>query len=412
MTRGPVDGKLLLSYLWAIPMSSGESDQVFARARENALLKRLDGKLRDDWAAAEAFLFLEGEPLNRWVLATSPLAAAIGDETLRCELIVTWHPGYRAMTLVVALTVADSGTVSARDFDRAIALVQSFQGRPCAHPGRDAEIHGRYRKTPFPSVRAAVDAVFDELTAGTVDEEMKRGAWCVELRAAHGHPADKTVPADPRPFYGLATGDEGWRFVPNAVAATALGEPWGTREFVAVYSMATGIICINHKGADYVERQHEFTREHFGQAEPYFALDTAVAGLDHGALFVLERVLVRLALADRWLHSAHPELTGPDRARDAATRTRLLRGSLDDILQLLNALLPPEVDSLERRVSTRMGVERTIQQLDRQAEAMDEETRYAYESVVSARVTRLTAVTVVLTVVTIVLGVLQVLVSL
>ncbi|MFD6072883.1 hypothetical protein ACFWGA_37245, partial [Amycolatopsis lurida] len=94
------------------------------------------------------------------------------------------------------------------------------------------------------------------------------------------------------------------------------------------------------------------------------------------------------------------------------SRTRLLRGSLDDILEMLHSVLPPEIDSLERRLVTSMGVERIIAQLDRQAEAMDEETRYAYENTVSARVTRLTVVTVVLTVVTIVLGVLQVLVSL
>lgn len=96
----------------------------------------------------------------------------------------------------------------------------------------------------------------------------------------------------------------------------------------------------------------------------------------------------------------------------ANRKRRLLRGSLDDLLEMLNSVLPPEIDSLERRLVTTMGVERVIQHLDRQAEAMDDETRYSYESVVSARVTRLTVVTVILTVVTIILGVLQVLVSL
>ena len=89
-----------------------------------------------------------------------------------------------------------------------------------------------------------------------------------------------------------------------------------------------------------------------------------------------------------------------------------MRGSLDDLLLMLNSVLLPEVDSLERQVIIKMGVERMISRLDRQAQAMDEETRYAYESLVSRRVTRLTVLTIILTVVTIVLGALQVLVSL
>jgi hypothetical protein len=129
-------------------------------------------------------------------------------------------------------------------------------------------------------------------------------------------------------------------------------------------------------------------------------------------LFILERVLIRMALADQWLHRAQQGRGEPVDSSRSATRERLLRGSLDDILEMLNSVLPPEIDSLERRLVTSMGVDRIIRQLDRQAEAMDEETRYSYESVVSARVTRLTVVTVVLTIVTIILGVLQVIVTL
>ena len=343
------------------------------------------------------------------------VAIGIGDETLPCRLIITRRADYRAVTLIVAIIVpGQANKVSDVDIDLAIALLQGLDDHPCTHLDRKdtREVHGRYRGNRYSSIRGAVVAAFEELTADFgVSGGLDRKAWCVELRGYHGHPAHEPVSADPRPFYGLATGDEGWRFVPMAVAAERLGPYWGTRTFVAVYTMESGAVCLNNKGSDYIDRQHEFTQKHFGEAASYFALDSEVAGLDHGTLFVLERVLVRLAQADQSLHQAQP-LTGPDMSKRSFNRNRLMRGSLDDLLLMLNSVLLPEVDSLERQVIIKMGVERMISRLDRQAQAIDKETRYAYESLVSRRVTRLTVLTIILTVVTIVLGALQVLVSL
>jgi hypothetical protein len=413
MSTWPVEGKLLLSYLWAVPMADAESERLLARGTGTGTLEPLPGKLGEEWAHAEDFLIIGTGRPARYQLTGAPLAVGSGPEILPANAIVTWHAGYHTMTVVVAVTVTGRrDQVLAADTDLAIAVLQSLEDRPAALPGEGAQVHGLLRGKRHRSVHHAVTAALGQLVDGTRFPELQRRSWCVELRGYHGYPAGRTVSGDPRPFYGLATGDEGWRFVPAELAAERLGEPWGTRVFVAVYPTASGTVCLNAKGADYVGHQREFTQRYFGREEPYFALDSEVAGLDHGTLFALERVVVRLALADRWLRQVErrPEdLGGPGKA---AARTRLLRGSLDDIQQLLNSLLPPEVDSLERRLVTSMGVDRIIRQLDRQAEAMDEETRYSYESEVSGRVTRLTVVTVVLTVVTIVLGVLQVIVSL
>ncbi|MGY6654358.1 hypothetical protein ACXIZN_19505 [Amycolatopsis sp. TRM77291] len=392
---------LLLTFAWAVPLSEREAGKVLDGGRDRGLLAHLDGKLGEEWTAAENFLASYTRPPRRRVLRKRRLSIRVGTAGLPCELVVTWHPAYHAMTLVLATTISGAAEGPAAEFDLAIAVLQSLQGRETAN-GENG-LHGAYGEKTFPSLLKTVTHIFEDLTRGCgLTEGLSRKGWCVELRSHDGHPPAQRVAADPRPYYGLATSDEGWRFVPREVARDALGPSWGTRSFVAAYTMAGGIVCLNSKDSDYVEHQDELMRGPFGAAEPYFAIDSEIGGLDHGMLFILERVLIRMALADQWLASM----------KKSGSRTRLLRGSLDDILEMLHSVLPPEIDSLERRLVTSMGVERIIAQLDRQAEAMDEETRYAYENTVSARVTRLTVVTVVLTVVTIVLGVLQVLVSL
>lgn len=392
---------LLLTFAWAVPLSEREAGKVLDGGRDRGLLAHLDGKLGEEWTAAENFLASYTRPPRRRVLRKRRMSIRVGAAGLPCELVVTWHPAYHAMTLVLATTITGAADGPAAEFDLAIAVLQSLQGRETTN-GENG-LHGGYGEKTFPSLLKTVTHIFEDLTRGCgLTEGLGRKGWCVELRSHDGHPPAQRVAADPRPYYGLATSDEGWRFVPREVARDALGPSWGTRSFVAAYTMAGGIVCLNSKDSDYVEHQDELMRGPFGAAEPYFGIDSEIGGLDHGMLFILERVLIRMALADQWLASM----------KKSGSRTRLLRGSLDDILEMLHSVLPPEIDSLERRLVTSMGVERIIAQLDRQAEAMDEETRYAYENTVSSRVTRLTVVTVVLTVVTIVLGVLQVVVSL
>ncbi|QFU88130.1 hypothetical protein [Amycolatopsis sp. YIM 10] len=400
---GATRNKLLLSFAWPVPMTKREADAVFRPGR--GLLEPLGGRLGTEWSVAEGFLTSGAEPPNRYRF-TASLAVGDGESSIPCGLIVTWHPAYRTTTLLVTATISGRDEVlETSDVDRAIAVLHSLHRRT-AEPGF---LHGRYREVRYPSLRAAVGQAFAELIDGCgVPETLDRNGWCVELRGYDGRPPEATVDADPRPFYGLAHGDEGWRFVPRNVARRSLGDAWGTRTFLAMYPVSAGIVCLNNKGDEYSSHQAQLARRYFGRAEPYFELDTEVGGLDHGGLLVLERVLIRMALAHQWLRQAQRELAEAAGESRVVNRHRLLRGSLDDILQMLNSVLPPEVDSLERRLITNMGVERIVRQLDRQAEAMDEETRYAYESTVSDRVARLTVVTVILTVVTIILGVLQV----
>ncbi|UJW28226.1 hypothetical protein L3Q67_23365 [Saccharothrix sp. AJ9571] len=321
---GATRNKLLLSFAWPVPMATREAEVVFRPNRE--LLEPLTGKPGTDWSVAEGFLTTHTEQPSRYRF-TTPLAIGEGDAKVPCGLTATWHPAYHATTLLITATISGRGGVlETSDVDRTIAVLHSLNRRPAELGEAPAAVHGWYRDVRYPSLRAAVAQAYAELTDGCdVVEPLDRNGWCIELRGYDGRPPDATVAADPRPFYGLAHGDEGWRFVPHEVARQSLGEAWGTRTFVAMYPVSAGIVCLNNKGDEYSAHQAELAQRYFGKAEPYFGLDSEIGGLDHGGLLVLERVLIRMALAHQWLHQAQRELAEATDESRAVNRNRLLR---------------------------------------------------------------------------------------
>lgn len=403
--------RLLLSMVWPIPASERTAEKILSP--ERGMVEALDPEVDKDWFVARQFL-ARSETTQRYRF-TRPLEVRIGDRAIPCALHVGWHEGFGAMTILVSVTIEGAdGVLGEHDVDRAIAVVQSLLGRPStsAEGNADSIVTGSYDGTAHDSVRGAVEQAFDDLVEQVAPQAwLESRGWCFELRSHDGAEPAHLVADDPRPFYGLAHADEGWRHVPATVASTSLGPAWGTRGFVAVHPVSSGMVCINTKPSGYVDHQDVLSRRYFGQVEPYFGLDAGIAGLDHGSLFVMERALIRMTLARRWLYQARDAVDGGSGESAGADERRLLRGSLDDVLEMLGSVLPLEVDDLERVVITRMGVERLVAQLDRQAEAMDEDTRYAYEIAVNRRVSRLTTITLVLTVVTIMVGFIQLVAS-
>ena len=61
MTDWAIDGKLLLSFAWAVPLSPEDSGRMFEQGLAGGLLKPLDGRLGKEWAAAEEFLFTRAQ---------------------------------------------------------------------------------------------------------------------------------------------------------------------------------------------------------------------------------------------------------------------------------------------------------------------------------------------------------------
>ncbi|HVW41450.1 MAG TPA: hypothetical protein VHC18_08885 [Amycolatopsis sp.] len=386
------DGKLLLTFAWALTMTRPEFAHFSRRGTETGLLATTDDAVAE-FTAAETFFAMTG--IHRHAVVTDLFEIAADDRVLPSRVIVGWHERYEALTVLAAVRVPGSA-VSHEEVDLGIAVLQSFQGRPSgAGPGH---AHGRFRGTAYPSARDALAAAMAELDhLPGRDIELQRCGWCVELRGYHGGAATSSTRGIERQLYGLAEGDEGWRFVSQDWAAARLGPHWGSRELFAAYATDNGAVCVNNKGSEYVEHQRRFTQRHRGAEEPFFTLDSDVAGLDHGILLFVERVLMQLARAEAWLRQARSVLPrGPGGV--LATSGQSLRRSLNDVVRLLDLLVPPELGSLERRLEASMGLERLVTRLDRQAEAIDEESRHLYQVRMNVLIAILTCVTIVLAV--------------
>lgn len=421
--------QLLLSFAWVIPSSEEHSTAIIAEGEKRGLLAQFDENLDTQWRSIEGFLVSNERPSERRILRKSndPIEILSGDKTLPCTIIVSRHSRYQAMSVILSVEVVgcDEGTVLPADVDKAIAILRSLQGAENAKESTNAGsiIRGCSHGSEFTSVRAAVRSALtpvvgiEPLLSGNV-----RYGWCAELRGnpclAPHEMVYEMVSNDPRPYYGLGTSDEGWRYVPTEVARHRLGNAWSTRSFRAVYALNPGVVCVEKMDEGYRAHQSSLGVKYFGQVESRFLLKTKFAGFDHGSLTVLERVLIRLALADYWLDKVtkiiesrrsskqnplHRSKPGSLLRRmrgwgkdQTLSDTRLLRDRLDDALEMLNTVLLPEIAPLERTLIKRRGLEELVSQLDRRAQAIDEATRYEYERQVSRKLATLTIVTIIL----------------
>ncbi|GGJ80145.1 hypothetical protein GCM10010123_07530 [Pilimelia anulata] len=403
--------RVLLTFLWAIAAPPDELAALVADGVAAGALDPLGAAADSDWAVVDGFLRFVAEPPQRYRLRDT-LTIAVGGRRHECAFLLTSFAAHGVITLLASVPdVGDPDRAWPDLVDPAIAVLQSFQGR-AARAGGGA-VTARYRGAEHACVHLAVTRLVADLAGDRFPDglPLNRRAWCAELRDHRGRRAVGVAAQDPRPLYGLGYADEGWRFVAPDAARQALDSGWGSRDFFHIYALPSSIVCLNGKHPDYAAGQDRFTTRYFGAVEPYFSLDTPVAGLDHGGLLALERVMVRVALTYQWLERAQAAIgRGRSRRRDLRDR-RLLRSSLDEALQLISTALMPEIDNLERLLAHRSGADRLVARLDRLAEAMDQETQYLYSKDMSGYVTRLTWLTIALTVATVILGVVQVLVT-
>ncbi|MDQ4032820.1 MAG: hypothetical protein M3332_11330 [Actinomycetota bacterium] len=422
-----VDGSrtLLLSFVWALALPGSET------GLNRKLLRPLDVQLSNAWKSVDRFHSTDEHRANRWQVQTSdagyPVRITSGARRVSARFFAGEYPRRSALSLILSVNLGPltmstktGESVDPLAVDHAIAVLHSLdKGRASPEvAGSPIQVHDG-NGVRYSSVKAAAIATLERLVgSANLIDRLQRCGWCFEVRGFDGcSPADM-VDADARPFFGLLRGDEGWRFVAPDQAHRDLGEPlWRSRRFIAVYNHVGGVLSFNNKSDAYITSQHELSCEWFGEPEPYFGLSTDVAGLDHGPLLVLERVLTRLAVADYRLREAENSIGVLERTRSnairpstiskAAASNRTLRRALNDSAEYLRSVLRHGVE-LERAMSDSLQLRDTVEQLDRTAQAVDEETREHYELRVSNLVAMLTAITVLLTVVTIVVGVLQI----
>ncbi len=396
--------RLLLSFVWALPLP--DVGAVIGRGKSLNLLHALHEDMEKEWSSVERFHISDNNQRPaRWLLTTengreSPLTITSGRvHAAPCHILVSELPDCDVLSLILSINLSSRNMLVDRlAIDETISLIQSLD-KGTEPDGAHDELksltcaslkltcHG---PRVYSSARAAAIAALGQfISFPNLSGRLRRRGWCVEIRGLDGRSPREDVETCPQPYYGLATGDEGWRFVPWELAQSCLAKPWSTRQFLAVYSVGAGVLCLNNKDENYINLQGDLGLGRFGKREPYFGINSNIAGLDHGPLLVLERVLTRLALADhrmqeaerlaqhRRLQHRRPVSSGPSDllVTSSTSDDRAMRRVLNDSSARLSNVLLPEVDPLEQAVSRGLGLEDVISQLDRLAQAVDDDVR-------------------------------------
>lgn len=194
-------------------------------------------------------------------------------------------------------------------------------------------------------------------------------AWCIEIQDLDTSIQDpeRLVEKFPQQIYGIAYSDEGWRFVPVQTAISGLSKRWGTREFQTVIPFGfNGILVINfHHGRvykEYVESQTRLREQYKQTVEEYFTFSPEIAGLNHGALFLLENALVQRVIIEQSMEQVAEKV--PRRIKQFLE----LRDHLVLTLAKLSRIENPQSRVLGKRFQESLQIEKNKEDLRRRLE--------------------------------------------
>jgi hypothetical protein len=197
---------------------------------------------------------------------------------------------------------------------------------------------------------------------------------------------DEIIRQDTRQVYGIMTGDEGWRNVPREMALARLENAWGSRDFIRFISFGTNSVFFNlydSKGAaDYRENRRRFDEAYYGDMNPYFLLNSHIAGVNHGILFSIELVMVMKTICDRILRRQAGHHMGGHGSKlgQEIRKIKAYRGELITALNKVESLEISEIGELERVMLTSQQIEPIIDKIKYLLELLESELDLLYQT--------------------------------
>ena len=190
----------------------------------------------------------------------------------------------------------------------------------------------------------------------------------------------------PQLVYGLMTGDEGWKHVPSEMAAARLENRWGSRDFIRLISFGANSIFFNlsqsASAVDYRAARENFDHSFYGDMNPYFSMDSNVAGVNHGILFSMELVMVIKTISNRILRrqAAHYSGTHGGKLRKEISKLKRYRGELITTLNKVENLSISEIDEMERVLLNSQQIDPIIDKIKYLLELLESELDLLYNS--------------------------------
>jgi len=215
---------------------------------------------------------------------------------------------------------------------------------------------------------------------------------------------DELVDKEAQRLYGIMTGDEGWQFVPKALADERMSQSWGSREFTRVIIFgANGLLLnlVNSKASgDYLLRQHDFGGRCYGGINPYFLVNSDVAGLCHGVFHAQETVEVIKTISGRILSRKNTfESDKSERISREIQRVNQFRAELITTLNRVENLGISEIGELEQLLLRSYHISPLIDSIKYLLELLESELELLYNQSTNRLVNFLTILSLILTVV-------------
>ncbi|MBR4870449.1 MAG: hypothetical protein IKU12_06685 [Oscillospiraceae bacterium] len=215
---------------------------------------------------------------------------------------------------------------------------------------------------------------------------------------------DELIEQESQRLYGIMTGDEGWQFVPKSLTDERMQQNWGSRDFVRVVIFGANGLLLNlnrsHRAAEYMARQEDFGGKCYGGVNPYFLVDSNVAGLCHGVFHAQETVEVIKTISGRILaRKTSFESNKSTRIGREIQRVNQFRAELITTLNRVENLGISEIGELEQLLLNSYHISPLIDSIKYLLELLESELELLYNQSTNRLVNFLTILSLILTVV-------------
>lgn len=204
-------------------------------------------------------------------------------------------------------------------------------------------------------------------------------------------------------MYGIISGDEGWNHIPDSLAEERIQPAWSSRNFVQFITFGSNFLLLNliHSPAaqHYQQNQSSFGGQYYGGMNPYFALEPAIAGVNHGIIYAVELVMAIKTIAHRILDiqsSFQQSWTG--NFRDDIRQMKNYRRELISTLNRVEQIDMTELGELEKVILSSQQITPIIDKIKYLLELLESELHLMYQTRTNSIVNLLTVLGLLLTI--------------
>lgn len=223
---------------------------------------------------------------------------------------------------------------------------------------------------------------------------------------------DEILEKEKKLVYGMMTGDEGWIHVPDKLAEERLANRWGSRDFMRLVSFGANSVFFNlYESSDavnYRANRMGYDHDYYGDMNPYFEMNSDIAGVNHGVLFSAELVMVIKTICNRILRRQADYYTGgqSSKLRAEIRKIKAYRGELITTLNRVENLEISEIGEMEKVLLTSQQIEPIIEKIKYLLELLESELDLLYQTSTNRLINLLTIAGLVLAAIQVLQGIL------